>query len=410
MKTDLDSLMQTHNLDALVALGPGDHNAAMLYLTGGGHFTGILLKKRDADPVLFYNSMERDEAARTGLPTKNLDDYKYPDLLKEANGDHLKATVARYQKMFADVGVTTGRVALYGRMEIGPVFAVFNALQAAMPGLAFVGELSDSMLMQARATKDEAEIARIRKMGAITTGVVGQVADWLTAHRVQNDVLIKPDGSPLTIGEVKSRINLWLSERGAENPEGAIFAIGRDAGVPHSSGTPTDLLRLGQTIVFDIYPCEQGGGYYYDFTRTWSLGYAADEALALYDQVLGVYRQLTSELKPGAPFKQYQQRTCELFEAQGHPTINSNPQTQEGFVHSLGHGLGLNVHERPWSGLNASDADILAPGSVFTLEPGLYYPERGLGVRLEDTVWMRPDGRPEILAPYPLDLVLPMKG
>jgi Xaa-Pro aminopeptidase len=46
---------------------------------------------------------------------------------------------------------------------------------------------------------------------------------------------------------------------------------------------------------------------------------------------------------------------------------------------------------------------------VVTIEPGLYYPERGLGVRLEDTVWMRPDGKAEILADYPLDLVLPMK-
>jgi len=53
--------------------------------------------------------------------------------------------------------------------------------------------------------------------------------------------------------------------------------------------------------------------------------------------------------------------------------------------------------------------DRLEPGSVVTIEPGLYYPERGMGVRLEDTVWVRPDGEMEILADYPLDLVLPVK-
>jgi Xaa-Pro aminopeptidase len=98
-----------------------------------------------------------------------------------------------------------------------------------------------------------------------------------------------------------------------------------------------------------------------------------------------------------------------LFEAKGHSTIQSNQSTQDGYVHSLGHGLGLNVHERPWFGHNASAADRLDPGSVVTIEPGLYYPERGLGVRLEDTVWVRPDGGMEVLAEFPLDLILKMK-
>jgi Xaa-Pro aminopeptidase len=70
----------------------------------------------------------------------------------------------------------------------------------------------------------------------------------------------------------------------------------------------------------------------------------------------------------------------------------------------------LNIHERPWFRVNAVPEDTLEPGAVITVEPGLYYPERGMGVRLEDTVWVRPDGQMEILADYPLDLVLPMRG
>jgi len=70
----------------------------------------------------------------------------------------------------------------------------------------------------------------------------------------------------------------------------------------------------------------------------------------------------------------------------------------------------LNVHEQPWFGINATEEDRLVPGSVFTVEPGLYYPDRGMGVRLEDTVYVRPDGRIETLVEYPLDLVLPVKG
>lgn len=409
MKSDLDTLMQAKNLDAILVTGSAQNNPFMVYLTGGGHMTGDLIKKRNSPAVLFYNPMERDEAARTGLETRSLGDYNLNDLVKQADGDYATAYAARYQAMLADLGITSGRVAVYGRQDSGVAFAIFSALQKRLPEVEIVGETSDSLLYQALYTKDANEIERIRQMGKTTTAVVGQVADFLTSHAVQGEVLVKPDGQPLTIGEVKLKIDLWLAERGAANPEGTIFAIGADAGVPHSTGKAADLLRLGQTIVFDIYPCERGGGYFYDFTRTWCLGYAPDEVQAIYETVLSTYRTVVSALKPGAVFKEYQVMTCDLFEAQGHPTVLTDPRTQSGYVHGLGHGVGLHVHEKPSSGTLESNTDRLEPGVVFTIEPGLYYPERGLGVRLENTLHLRPDGKFEILAPYPLDLVLPVR-
>jgi Xaa-Pro aminopeptidase len=312
--------------------------------------------------------------------------------------------------MLADAGVAPGKIAFFGVGEIGSNYAVFAALQETLPDFEFVGEPArTSTMLEAMSTKDSAEIERIRKMGLITTDVVGQVADFLTSHKVKAEVLVKSDGQPLTIGDVKRKINLWLAEKGAENPHGTIFAIGRDAGVPHSTGNPDDVMALGKTIIFDIFPCEAGGGYHYDFTRTWCLGYAPDEAQALYEDVYTVYQTIMSELVVDTPFKDYQDRTCELYEAQGHPTIKADTSIQEGYVHSLGHGLGLHVHEAPWSGSGATEKDILAPGVVATIEPGLYYPSRGMGCRLEDTITVTQDGEFEILAEFPLDLVLPVK-
>lgn len=410
MKSDLDSLMLSNQIDALLITGPAMHNPPMTYFTGGVHVTGgDLIKKRGEAPVLFYHDMERDEAARTGLATKSLDAYRFPDLLKKSNGNWVQATILRYQKMLTDAGLTSGRIALYGKIDAGEAYAIFSGLQRTMPALEFVGQTNDSLLLKARTTKDSDEVQRIRHMGQITVEVVGLTADFLTSHRAKNGLLVKPDGQPLTIGEVKRRINMWLVERGAENPYGTIFAIGYDSAVPHSSGTNSDMLRLGETIIFDIYPCETGGGYFYDLTRTWCLGHATDEAQALYEDVLAVYTQVLSELKPGIHYPRFQQRACELFEARGHPTQHSDPQTQRGYVHSLGHGVGMDIHERPFSGRSAAPDDTLQPGSVVSHEPGLYYPERKMGVRLEDTLWMRTDGSVEILAEYPLDLVLPVK-
>jgi Xaa-Pro aminopeptidase len=412
MKSDIDSLMQDMNFDAIIVIGDAEHNPPMFYLTGGGHVNNAtLVKRKGKEAVLFCNDMEREEAARTGLKVRCFSEYSSDDLLKEAKGDSILAGAMRLKKMFTDLGLDHGTVSLYGHTEFGSSFAIYNQLQKLMPNLNLVGETRDSSLfMKAMETKDEGEVERIRRMGKITTHVVGKVADYLTNCEVNaGEILLREDGSNLTIDDVKRKIDLWLAESGAENPHGTIFAIGHDAGVPHSTGNPTDLVRLGQTIVFDIFPCEAGGGYHYDFTRTWSLGYATPQAEKLYQQVYAVYQKVMENLDLNAPYKDYQRLTCEMFEKDDHPTPRTHKAPMEGYVHSLGHGVGLNIHERPWSGLSADDDNRLAAGVVATIEPGLYYPNENLGVRLEDTIWVRPDGKIEILAEYPLDLVLPMK-
>lgn len=410
MKKDLDDLMRENNIDALLVMGAGRHNPSMVYFTGVIHMTdGFLVKPRGGEPVLFHYPMEREEAKKSGLQTKSLDEYDLSEIKARIGGDMEQIMAERLRMILADASVPSGRVAVYGKKELGPSYTILETLQERAQDLTILGELERPLLGQAMTTKDPDEIEHIRKMGEITTTVVAQTADFLTSHSVQDEVLMTSDGEPLTIGEVKRLINLWLAEYGVENPEDTIFSIGRDAGIPHNAGNPTDVIRLGKTIVFDIFPCEAGGGYYYDFTRTWSLGYAPEPVQALYDDVLAVYREMMRSLKVGIACSVLQKRTCELFQEQGHPTILEKPQIREGYVHSLGHGLGLHLHELPMFRHTAAPGNRLDPGVVVTIEPGLYYPDRGMGVRLEDTVWVSPEGKFEVLADYPLDLVLPMK-
>jgi len=103
-----------------------------------------------------------------------------------------------------------------------------------------------------------------------------------------------------------------------------------------------------------------------------------------------------------------QLRTCELFEAYGHETVRTNPRVTQGYVHGLGHGVGLDVHEKPWFSRADDSSNNLRPGSVFTLEPGLYYPEKGYGIRLEDTYYVSQEGKFAKFVDYPMDLVIPM--
>jgi len=401
MRADLDQLIENAGLDAIMVLGNAAHNPPMYYLTGGGHVSNaVLIKRREQVAVLYCNAMERDEAAKSGLQVIPLTNGGVDSLLKDP------------REILQAQGIVKGRLGLYGTLDVGDLISITMRIRATFPDLEIFSEpKEESIFLRAMETKDESEVEHIRRMGRITAEVVAKVARLLTTSAVREDeVLLKDDGAPLTVADVKSAISLWLAERGAEQVEGCIFAIGKDAGIPHSVGTPDDPIRLGRTIVFDIFPAEAGGGYFYDFTRTWTLGYASPEAQRLFDEVRAVYDLAVENIDLNVGFKEYQKLVCEEFHKNGHNTpIHTQGVLEQGYVHSLGHGVGLNVHERPWSRHTMGDDNILRPGVVITIEPGLYYAEKGMGARIEDTYWVRPDGTLERLADYPYDFVLPME-
>jgi len=414
MKSDLDRLMAERNYDALLVTGGTANNPAMYYLANGASITerSVLVKKRGQEPVLFVGSMERDEAARSGLRVELLEKFNLLELVKQCNGDWLQATARQYGQILAEAGLAQGTVAAFGRADMGAAYELLTAIDELHPHYNVVGEYGRGLLLAGRATKDAAEARRIRAVGRKTMRVVGATEEFLTSHRAKDGCLVKKDGSRLTIGDVKRHIRQALTaENIVDSEAGTIFAIGRDAGVPHSRGRDQDPLALGKTIVYDIFPAEPGGGYFFDFTRTWCLGYAPDEVEKSYADVLGTLKAVTKALKPGELARTYQTLACQLLEARGHLTIGSNPGTTSGYVHAIAHGVGLDIHEAP--GFSDSDANHarLAPGVVITLEPGVYYPERGYGIRLEECLWLNPTSlKFETLATYDRKLVLPVKG
>jgi Xaa-Pro aminopeptidase len=172
-------------------------------------------------------------------------------------------------------------------------------------------------------------------------------------------------------------------------------------------GVPTSVIRLGETIIFDAYFQERGGGYFYDFTRTWCLGSATDELMQTYANLEAVYQKIVGSLETGTPFIDFQKKTCQLFEEMGYPTQESDPGSTSGYVHGLGHGIGLQVHESPFAHADIPDY-ILQPGMAFTIEPGLYDPDEGYGMRIEDSYYFDSHGALNLFVDYPRGLVLKM--
>lgn len=413
MKSDLDTLMADRGFDALIVTGPSHANPIMYYLVNGAHVgeITIVIKKRGQPPVIFANSMEREEAAQSGLEIIDRSKYNFMQLVKEENGNRLRARARLIGLMLADLGLTSGRVAVYGREEQGAALAFWNEVMKVNPSLQIVGEGGQSIFDIACATKDADEVDRIRVLGNKTMIVVENTWNFLASHSARDGVLVKADGSPLTIGDVKKMIRLWSLEQNIEHPEDFIFAIGRDAGIPHSRGTDSDPIALGQTIVYDIFPSEAGGGYFFDFTRTWCVGFAPPEVEKVHQEVHEIFNIISDSLQADALCSHYQTMTNDFFEKQGHPTTRSHPQTIEGYVHGLGHGVGLQVHESPSLSDYQGNTDTLKPGTIITVEPGLYYPDRGFGVRIEDYIWLNPQTRTfETIGDFRKDLVIPLKS
>jgi Xaa-Pro aminopeptidase len=405
MKQDLDHLMEERGLDAIVVAGKVHGNPPMYYMTNGAGLTGArVLKKRDQEPVLLCSPIEREQAAASGLTTVNVNKYDFVGILRQT-GDQLAAAIELYHRIFSDMDVS-GRVGFYGMMDRGSAWVFLNALNEHLEDIEVYGDFDVTLIDAARATKDAAEAERIQEAGRRTCDVIGQTVEFLQSHRVKDGALVQADGAPLTIGHVHKQITRFIAAQGLEDPEGIIFSIGRDAGVPHNKGGMKDVVELGKTIIFDIFPQETGGGYFADVTRTFCLGYAPPEIEKAYQDVYECQAKMLESYQVRTETRRYQQMTCEFFENRGHPTIATDSKTESGYVHTLGHGLGLAVHEEPRFADVPSNTDVLQPGHVFTCEPGLYYPDRGFGMRIEDDVWIDPDGTIHNLTNYPKDLVI----
>lgn len=184
-------------------------------------------------------------------------------------------------------------------------------------------------------------------------------------------------------------IDTVLAAHQCESPEGHIVASGKQSFVPHEHGTGP--LLLGEPIVIDIYPRSKITGWWGDMSRTVCFGEPSSELLRMYEVVREAKRMAIAMARPGVSGQALYRMVQDYFVTMGYETNGQGEEFKyyEGFVHSLGHGLGQAVHESPRLG-EGSD-DVLQVGDVITIEPGLYYKDIG-GVRLEDLLIVTDDG------------------
>ena len=186
------------------------------------------------------------------------------------------------------------------------------------------------------------------------------------------------NGAVLTSERLRRRVHQTLMDCNSIG-EHTIIASGDQGCDPHQVGFGP--LRARETIIIDIFPRDEASGYYGDLTRTVCKGQASKPMRHLYETVLEAQQLGLDHIRPSAEGHLIHESIQRFFGDAGYETGEKDGYMQ-GYFHSTGHGLGLEIHEEPRIGPHG---DALESGHVVTMEPGLYY--RGLGgVRIEDTV------------------------
>ncbi|WP_276301404.1 M24 family metallopeptidase [Halorussus lipolyticus] len=255
--------------------------------------------------------------------------------------------------------------------------------------------LPDDVVTRIRAIKSDEEVEHVHEAQRANESAMAAAEEMLAEATVEDGTLYY-DGEVLTSERVKEEIEVTLLRHGCGLDE-TIVACGADAAGPHNRGTGP--LSAGETIVIDIFPQNKATKYHGDMTRTFVKGEPTEEVRRRYDDTYEAFEAALDAVEPGVTGKEVHDAVCDVYEEKGYDTLRSKPDAETGFIHSTGHGIGLDVHELPRV---SPDGGELKPGHVITIEPGLYDPEVG-GIRIEDLVVVTEDGY-ENLTDYPIHL------
>ena len=252
-----------------------------------------------------------------------------------------------------------------------------------------------------RRSKNAAELDGIRRAQAAADAGMAAAAELLRSARVEGDTLAL-DGETLTSERVRDHIREVCAERGAPAGEDIIVAAGPAGATGHEVGSGP--LPPGVPIIIDLWPRDERTGCWADMTRTFVAGGDPAADISRWHELSHTALMRVLEgIRPGVSGRELFGTACDVFEEAGEPTQRTKPDGQpltDGFYHSLGHGVGLEVHEEP--ALGRTGADELIPGDVLAVEPGCYRNGYG-GVRLEDLVVVTESGC-ERLTRFPYEL------
>jgi Xaa-Pro aminopeptidase len=372
----LSEAIRKSGTDAYVVYA-NSRDADMRYLT---HFTTsdpfVYFRRRGEEGTIIISQMEVGRASREGTNAViTRTEAGLPEIMKKEK-DPYRATA----QMIA--GQAGKKILVPQNFPV----ALANAL-----GKFCSVTVDKGTVLSMRAKKTRPEIHCMKNVQNVTETAMEQAATLIRRAVVKKGVL-HHDGKPLTSERIKYAMHCVLLEHGC-CAEDTIVSCGEDTAIPHMTGTGP--LQADEPIIIDLFPVHEKSGYYADMTRTFVKGEPSQEILEMYTALCEAKQLAISRVKTGVSGADLYQIVVDFFKDRGYESDT------KGFVHNLGHGVGLQVHELPTVGPAGKP---LEAGNVITIEPGLYYPGIG-GVRLEDIGAVTKTGFDNFTS-FPEDLVV----
>ncbi len=316
--------------------------------------------------------------------------------LEQLGTDELFAQGKQAWEIELEVALRACRELGIEQATVPPSFPVAHADHLRTNGIEIV--VDRDLFSDRRRSKNETELQGIRRAQRACEAALDAARELLRAAQ-PNGAGLEVGGEPLTCERIKRVIEDVFADHDVEGSD-MIVSHGPQTAVGHNQGSGQ--IAPNEPIVFDLFPRDKATGCYSDMTRTYVVGEPSEELKEWYTLVKQALDSSTAEVKPGVNGNTLFRGVCEHFQQAGYKTqLNKEPGEvlEDGFFHSLGHGVGLEVHELPYMGRTGQD---LVPGDVITIEPGLYRSGYG-GLRLEDIVVVTDDGH-EVITDYPYDL------
>jgi len=358
----LQQLMNQHKLDT-IAINPGP---TLTYLTGL-HFhlmerPTVLLFQKGRQPLLILPELELPKIAEARIYLQTIPYGDDPSTWQEA----FRKAFKHFDLEGAKIGLEPTR---FRYLEI-------SYLQMAAPTASFVN--AEQLFGQLRIQKDDEEINEMHR--AI------QIAQQALKATLP---MIKAGISELEIAAELS-INLLRKGSDSELPFQPIVSSGPNSANPHAAPS-SRRLEAGDLLVIDWGA--RSNGYCSDLTRTFGIQHLDSEFVEIFTAVLNSNAAGRNAGKPGAPAGEVDKAARAVIESAGYGKF---------FTHRTGHGLGLEDHETPY--IFSENSLLLTEGMTYTVEPGIYLPDRG-GVRIEDNMVVTAEGS-ETLSDFPRELTL----
>lgn len=364
---DILNRLNEEKCDAYVMYDSAD-NSDMLYLSGfNASDPYIYIQKNDGSKHLIVASMEMLRARReSACNILSRSDAGMPELLKKYKNADLASA-----HMITDFAGK--RLLVPSSMQVG--FA--EMLKMAADDIV----IDDNTVAMMRSVKNDSEIEKIRDAQKANDAAMKLAVDIIKNSKPDDfGALYTEENVPLTSEFIKEVVHYRFYHMNFDDKD-IIISSGADTALPHSKGSGQ--IYANQPIVMDIFPRSLSTGYFADMTRTVSKGKPSDEIEEMYKTTAEAKKMAAEMIHPGVTGAEVHCAVADFYKSQGYESAGCS-----GFIHSLGHGVGLDIHEMP---LLSPSGGVLEPGNVITIEPGLYYPGIG-GVRIEDMGVVTEDG------------------